>query len=81
MTGEVHATSRSSTISAIFGAVLIVVALAISLPVAVNFPGSWPGAVLVLAVASAGVFLITGHIKQWRRANRVNRESRVDNAF
>jgi len=81
MTGEVHAASRGSTIGAIFGAVLIVVALVISLPVAVNFPESWPGAVLVLAIAGIGAFLITAHIKQWRRANRANLENRAGNAF
>jgi hypothetical protein len=81
MIAEVHAPSRKSTISAIFGAVLIVVALAISLPVAVNFPESWPGAVLVLALAGLGAFLIIGHFNQRRRAHQASGASGAGNAF
>ena len=80
MTGEVHETSRGSTVGAIFGVGLIVVALIIGLPVAVNFPESWPGAVLGLSVAAVGVGLIVAHLKRVRRARGVT-NSRQGNAF
>ena len=73
MTGEVYEPSLGSTVSALFGLVMILVAGLISLPVAVNFPESWPGAVLVLTMAGIGVVLIAAHISRARRANRANR--------
>jgi xanthine/uracil permease len=79
MTGEVHEASRGSTIGAIFGAALIVIALLTALPVAVNFPESWPGAVLGLTVAGIGVALVAAHIGRARQAQRANQERR--NAF
>ena len=79
MTGEVHEASRGSTIGAILGAALIVIALLIALPVAVNFPESWPGAVLVLTVAGIGVALVAAHIGRVRQAQRANQER--GNAF
>ena len=82
MTGEVHEPSRGSTVGAIFGLVMIVVALLITLPVAVNFPESWPGAVLVLTIAGIGVVLTAAHINRVRRAQRANRlGERQGNAF
>ena len=50
--------------------VLIALALLISVPVAINLPDSWPGAVLVLSVAAIGAALIVAHLRLGHRARR-----------
>ena len=70
MTGETHTAGIRSTFGALFGAMLIVVALFVGLPVAVNFPESWPGAILSLSMAAIGVALVTMHLIRVRRARQ-----------
>ena len=80
MTGKAQTEHFGSKFRAIFGIALIAVALVASVPVAMNFPESWPGAVLVLSVAGLGVALIATHIRLGHRArNRKRKEER--NAF
>ena len=67
---------------AIFGIVLIAVALLVSVPVAINLPASWPGAVLVISIAGIGAALIVAHVRLGHRAQRkVKSSGSGGNAF
>ena len=70
MTGETPTASHRSTLGALFGTVLIVVAMFVGLPVAVNLPESWPGAVLSLSMGAIGIALVITHLVQVRRARQ-----------
>ena len=61
-----------SVVGALFGGVLIAVALFIALPVAVNLPDSWPGAVLGLSMGAIGIGLVATRIARLYRAPRTN---------
>ena len=77
MATEAHTGSHGAMFGAIFGIALIAVALIVSVPVAMNFPESWPGAVLVLAAAGIGVALIAKHLRLGHRTkNRMRKEER-----
>lgn len=60
-------TSHASLLGAVLGIVFIALALLVAVPVAVNLPESWPGALVVLALACVGVALIVAHVLQHRR--------------
>jgi hypothetical protein len=82
MTGKVYEPGPKSTISAMFGLVMIVVALLIALPVAVNFPESMSGAIVAIVTGGIGLALVAAHIKRLRRAQSANRSRETrGNAF
>jgi len=70
MSGEIHTPGPKSTLGAIFGVMLIAVALFISVPVAVNMPDSWVGAVLALSLGGIGVAFVATHLRLVRRSKR-----------
>ena len=62
-----HPAGHQSFISALIGIALIVFAVMGVVPVVLNWPGSWPGVFACLAVAAAGIRLITMHMSQHSR--------------
>jgi peptidoglycan/LPS O-acetylase OafA/YrhL len=66
-----------SPIRAVLGVGAIVVAIFIMLPVSVNLPDSWPGALIAFVLAGIGVILIVMHFAANRRARS---PSDADNA-
>ena len=68
MTGNDDAGNALSKFGAIAGIALVAVALMTSVPVVMNLPRSWPGAVLVLSGAGIGVALIVSHIRLGHKA-------------
>ena len=70
MTAQVPAADGRFKFGAIAGIALIAAALLIAVPVAVNFPESWVGAVLVLGLAGIGVALVVTHLKLGHRGQR-----------
>jgi len=75
MTAQVPASDSRSKFGAIFGIALIAAALLIAVPVAVNLPESWVGAVLVLALGGIGVALVVSHVRLGHRGARRQRSS------
>jgi hypothetical protein len=53
-------------LSLIAGAVCLLVALFLVLPVAVNLPVSWPGGVLLIILGSGGTLLIRRSLRGFR---------------
>ena len=63
---QTHPTSRASVVSAVFGIILIAVAVVAAVPVALRWPASWPGLIVVVALACVGVALIVRHMSRHR---------------
>jgi ABC-type antimicrobial peptide transport system permease subunit len=61
-----HPTSRASVVGAVLGIALIALAVAAAVPVAMNWPAWWPGALLVVALGCIGVALIARHVSRHR---------------
>jgi len=59
-----------SRFGAIVGIALIAIALMVAVPVGMNLPKSWPGAVLVLVLGVTGVALVVTHLKLGHRRRR-----------
>ena len=57
------ATNMGYFILLILGVALLLVSLWLVLPVLVNFPASWPGALIAIVFAASGVVLI---YRSWR---------------
>ena len=72
MTIEQRTSVFGSFAGAVLGIVLIAVSLFISVPVAVNFPESWPGAVLAVCLAFVALALIVAHLRHGHRRMREN---------
>ena len=70
MTPKDRTAGFGSTFGAIFGIVLVAAALMISVPIAMNLPESWLGAVLVLCLAGIGIGLIVSHVRLGHGAPR-----------
>jgi cyanate permease len=68
MTKHSEPAFRGSFPGAVLGIVFLALALFVAVPVAVNFPDSWPGAVLVLALLCVGAVLIRAHLVREHRA-------------
>jgi hypothetical protein len=68
-------TSRASLAGAILGIVLIALAVLACVPVAVNLPASWPGGIIVVALAGVGVALLKKHAAHHRAAGADAKES------
>ena len=73
MTVEEPPSDVLSKFGAVFGIAFIAAALLIAVPVAVNLPDSWVGAVIVLGFAGIGVALIVSHLRLGHRGGRRNR--------
>ena len=74
MTGEVPVVDGRSKFGAVIGIGLIAVALLIAVPVAVNFPDSWFGAVLVVTLGGIGVAFVVNHLRLGHRGQRRQRK-------
>ena len=61
-----HPTGRASVVGAVLGIVAIALAVVAAVPVAMNWPDSWPGALVVVALASFGLALIRRHMSRHR---------------
>ena len=59
-----------SRFGAIAGIALIAIALMVAVPVGMNLPKSWAGAVLVLVLGGAGVALVVAHLRLGHRGQR-----------
>lgn len=63
-----HPVSRSSIAMVVLGIMLVAAAVMTAVPVAMNWPTAWPGALLVVAFACAGVALIARHKSHHRKS-------------
>jgi amino acid transporter len=59
-------TSRASVAGAVLGIIFIAVAVVAVVPVAMNWPASWPGVLVVIALGCIGVALIARHMSRHR---------------
>lgn len=60
----------------ILGIGMIALAMVVAVPVAVNFPASWPGAVLAVAIAGLGISFVAGHLKLHHRRRHDRRHGK-----
>jgi hypothetical protein len=61
-----HPTSRASIAGAVLGIIFIASAVMVAVPVAMNWPAWWPGALAVIALCCFGVALIVRHMSSHR---------------
>jgi len=59
--------SRASVAGAVLGILFIAVAVMVVVPVAMNWPDSWPGTLIVFALGCVGVALIARHMSSHRK--------------
>ena len=69
-----HPTGRASVVGAVLGIVVMALAVVAAVPVAMNWPASWPGALVVVALACFGLVLIRRHMSR-HRAGQAHAES------
>jgi peptidoglycan/LPS O-acetylase OafA/YrhL len=63
-------TSRASVAGAVLGIILIALAVGAVVPIAMNWPASWPGLLLVVVLGCIGVALIMRHMSRHRELRR-----------
>jgi nitrogen fixation protein FixH len=68
-------TSRTSLAGAILGIVLIAFAVLVCVPVAMNLPASWPGLLVAVTLAGAGIALLKKHAAHHRQSSADTKES------
>lgn len=64
LTKQSHPTGRASLFGAVLGIVLVAVAVVAIALTAVNWPASWPGLLIVVALVCIDVVLITRHMSR-----------------
>ncbi|MEO8020077.1 MAG: nuclear transport factor 2 family protein [Pseudomonadota bacterium] len=57
-----HPTSRASVVAAVCGIFSVALGVAVLVPVALNWPASWPGVLVTIGLVCLGVVLIARHI-------------------
>jgi hypothetical protein len=61
-----HPASRASLAGAVLGIFLIATAVVAAVPVAMHWPASWPGVLIVIFLGLVGVALIARHMSHHR---------------
>jgi hypothetical protein len=73
LTKHSQPTGRAPVAGAVLGIVFIALAVLVAAPVALNWPASWPGLLIVIASGSIGVALVMRHISR-HRVGQINAE-------
>lgn len=66
---HLHPAGRASVFSAVAGIILIAIAVIAIVPVVLGWPKSWPGLLMVIAMAGTGIALLVIHMSRHRRGD------------
>jgi hypothetical protein len=79
--GQVPSQDWAATGGVVLGIAMLLLALFMALPVAVNLPDAWFGALLALALGSIGVTLVVVSLRRMRARTTRSAEAGHGNAF